>query len=289
MKSNGRKLNEKAALVKLTVGYREGWIKDKATTTEILNGKNAKPDAGLFKKKLWGDALSPVHGAYSKLYEHHYQMTLPWEDQRIRIIHADFLMEYLREMSKLKEEYLKKGKEFAQEVQEVIERDKERLGDLFSSADYPDPMRVATWFYMDLKVLPIPDKQDFRLKLQADELSEILGGVDNEVTERLGVAMKDVWGRLHKAVERLIARLESDRMRVDHIDLAKDHLAELCQMLPKLNLNNDPDLNQLRKDVEKRVLKISGDTAKDSEETRVTVIDSAKEIRDKMSDFMAIA
>lgn len=69
-------------------------------------------------------------------------------------------------------------------------------------------------------------------------------------------------------------------------DSLVEGLAELCSIMPGLNLTNDPKLDELRKQTEKMIEGIDAQTLRDDMTVRARVAKEASDIQSAMSAYM---
>ena len=63
-------------------------------------------------------------------------------------------------------------------------------------------------------------------------------------------------------------------------------LGALCELLPRLNFNDDPNLETMRNEVEQKLANLNKDVIVGNDTFRSQKIDEAKAIMDKMGVFM---
>ncbi len=99
-------------------------------------------------------------------------------------------------------------------------------------------------------------------------------------------AMQDCWKRLYSVVSKAAQKLnEPDAIFRDSLI---ENISDLCTMLPKLNVMEDPNLESMRQAIETTVGGINPDQVRDNAEVRKTAVQSLDEITSKMSAFMGI-
>ena len=95
--------------------------------------------------------------------------------------------------------------------------------------------------------------------------------------------MKSVWERLHKVVSKVVEKLGN----ADAIfrDTLIGNVVDLCNILPDLNLEDDPQLEDLRKEVERSIGSLDPAMLREDPEGRKVIAADAKKILDKIGGY----
>jgi len=159
------------------------------------------------------------------------------------------------------------------------------LNGLFREDDYPQVQKIQRKYNFDVQVFPLPDAADFRVDLADDVLSTIRQDIEQRTQTLTGAAMRDLWDRLHDAVSHMAERLNTK----DAIfrDSLVGNVADICGLLPKLNLTQDPDLEKMRQEVEQRLTMTTATALRENTGIRETTAQAAQEIMAKMAAYMA--
>jgi hypothetical protein len=159
-----------------------------------------------------------------------------------------------------------------------------QLGDLFNRDEYPDADKIATRFKFNVNFTPVPTAGDFRIDIEDYIKSEIMQSCSNAYDERLNIAMRHAWDRLHECLVRM-----SDRLQVDLVesnvndtggmvlkprvfrDTLVENAVELVDMLKHFNLTNDTTLEQARLDLHNAIMHQDADSLRDNMHAREEV------------------
>jgi hypothetical protein len=136
---------------------------------------------------------------------------------------------------------------------------------------------------MDMAVFPVPST-DFRTELSSDELTRLQDDVSSRLKQAQAVATRDVWERLFARVEHIARQLSNPKGRIH--DSLIDHARELCNLLPRLNINDDPNLETMRQEVEAKLASQHPDSLRANLTLRQDTAEQAQDIMDKMRVFM---
>ncbi|MEI2420850.1 hypothetical protein V6O07_11305, partial [Arthrospira platensis SPKY2] len=94
----------------------------------------------------------------------------------------------------------------------------------------------------------------------------------------------DVWQRLYDRVRHFAEKL--DDPKAIFRDSTVNHLVELCELLPRLNVMDDPNLEAMRQEVEHKLAAYHPDDLRTNTTLRQTTAEAANDIAAKMAAFM---
>jgi hypothetical protein len=242
-------LKEKALLVKFSRCSYSARKYDKKVSGEVEAKYNAR-DAGRYNKVLIAkEALEKGQKAANEARTYVYTQTLPWSDEGWRILTSANYLPFVQEMGKKIRAIEETDREFIDRYPDFKEEAKTRLNGLYNELDYPPVDEIARKFSCSLEFQPIPESPDFRLP--DDMTQEQIDGIGKDLDERVKAAttaaIKDLWQRLYDVTSHAAERLSSP----DAIfrDSLIQNITDLCELLPRLNLTNDPNLETMRVEV----------------------------------------
>ncbi|HEV2498088.1 MAG TPA: hypothetical protein VGY31_00730 [Terriglobia bacterium] len=230
---------------------------DEEASEEIAQRHGAQADAGRYNKVLLPKAaLSEIQKIVSEARQEHYFMTLPWDDNGYRVLPAAAYMEHTEKMRALSNRFTPAVETF---VSQLVEEAKVRLGGLFRGADYPAPEDLRSKFSFETKVTPLPDANDFRVSLGEEEKDRLKRQITAAVEASLQVASRELWQRLYEAVSHMAERLQAYRVTEEGVehpfrDSVVTNLMKLVDILPKLNVTADTELERLAAEVRASLL-----------------------------------
>lgn len=279
------KLTSKAVLVQLQISQWTGRKYDKAVSDEVTASKNAVAAAGRYNKSLlpMTDALKQVHQKSTLIRTEYYKNTLPWGVDGAQLLPTANYIDFTRVFSKHKNEWYSLVGDFLSQYDQLKEDAKLGLGDLYNEADYPTMQDLSNKFKMELAVFPVPS-DDFRVDLPDAELEAIQHDVERQVQEASNRAMREVWQRLYDRVEHMAQKL-SDPAAIFRDSLVET-ARELCDLLPRLNVEDDPNLRNMTQAVQFRLARFDADDLRRDLDLRKQVATDATRIMDKMRGFM---
>jgi hypothetical protein len=218
--------------------------------------------AGRWIKELLPGAeeFIAVRKKYNELRTWFYYNTLPWEDRGARLRSTKDIEKFIAKLNKKVLLYHECRDEFIPKYPQLIYKARERLGDSWKAEDYPHPSTVVTKFWAEVGYFTIPKIEDLRLNMSADQQKVIEDQIRESSKAMFERAMTDCWSRLHKTVSHMASRLGDPKAIIR--DSVVGNIQELVNILPELNIMDDPDLEEMREEVERKL------TLKDPEEIR---------------------
>lgn len=277
-------LSDRALLVQLSVSQWTARKYDKKVTNEVATAHGTTTAAGRYNKSLlpMNDYLDRVHKKTTHIRTKFYENTLPWGIEGTMMLPTSNYLQFMTDFRKEKGEWQYLVDQFVGNYDQLRLDAKRLLGSLYDDADYPDETDVARKFKMDMAIFPVPNT-DFRVAIASDELTRIQQDVEKRIADAQTTAMKEVWDRLYDRVKHMAEKLADPKAIFR--DTMVENTKELCALLPRLNFMDDPNLEQLRQQVEASLLKHPEALRNDPDLRRDTAAE-AKQIMDKMSVFM---
>lgn len=283
-------LSDRALLVQLNVSQWTARKLDKKATKEVLDNNYAANNTGNFHKKLlpMSDSLSNIHTMTGDIRREFLTNTLPWGLNNTHMLPTANYLNFMTMFRRRKSDWEALVRKFLADYPYHQTMARRSLGSLYNPEDYPDVRELERKFGMDLVVLPVPTT-DFRVQLADDELANIQSDLKRRVEENSIIAMRDAWQRLYDRVKHMVERLSKmDDPKSRFHESTFEHLAELCALLPRLNVTDDPNLEAMRVMVEAKLTGLSGDAVKNDPVLRQTKIDEASDIMARMGAFMGV-
>ncbi len=240
---------QNAVLVSYSVSKWSNVRTDKRAGREIAEKHGLDPKVGRYQKYLID---SPFYKAITDAGQYgrdkFYAYTLPWQ-HGISIINIKALDVLRDEIVKAEVMFNESVDAFMVQYPALVEARREALRGLFNENDYPTSSEVESRFAINFRVMPIVRDNHF------DDIAEIVGTeVAQELAKKLSEreekegqgAAKSVWHKLYKALKHAHdAMLHGKRLHASSLD----NLRELSDLLPILNINNDSDLDDRRREL----------------------------------------
>ena len=276
-----------AMLVSLSISTWTARRHDKRVTREVADNHHTDTRAGRYNKNLLPiDAKSyqAVITAAGTARTSHYEQTLPWSDEGARILPAQNYFAYVEKYRTLENAFNLTVQEFVREYPALRDSAELALNGLFNALDYPDTSDLARRFSMTMHVLPIPSGDDFRVSIHENEAQAIRAQIKCDVNASLDLAMNDLYVRLHTAVSRMVERLStSDAVFRDSLI---ENARELVDVLPRLNLRNDPHLTVAINRIKRELCSFDAQTIREDDTLRADLAARASQIQSDLAGYM---
>ncbi len=245
-------LQSKAMLTTLSISQWTARKQDKKVTNEVESSHGAH-DAGKFHKSLVNkELLDPIAKIASRARDYHYNMTLPWSNSGQYLLPSALFVEYTTKFRGFKAEFEKAVNTMVSSYPAEVQEARNRLGTMYNPGDYPDPSELYMRFGIKTEFTPIPDGDDFRLTVSAEDQAELRASVVEAIHERQAAAVKATYGRIRDVVSKVEERLSDPKAIFK--DSLITNVSDLCAVLGGLNITDDPVIESLRQDIEANLL-----------------------------------
>lgn len=287
-------IQNSSMLVDLNISAWTGRKQDKKVAEEIDAAKSTKTKAGNYHKKLLAgtDKLDDIQKLVSAIRIWHYTQTLPWSDSGSRLLPMKNFFDYKATLSDYETQFADAVDVFIKEYPTLVSAAAFQLGDLFDADEYPDAEELRDKFKFRYVFLPVPDVGDFRVDVNEAHKNELQAQYESFYQNKLSEAMQDAWDRLHECLKKMSEKLadsQSPRTTKDgevRAQIFRDSLVtnavELCDLLTKLNVTGDPNLETARKQLE---VVMAGVTPKDLREDDDLRLDTKARVDQILSMF----
>lgn len=280
-------ITTKAILVNPSISSWSGQRQDRKVSEEIEDAKGAKHGSGVYRKYLIdpnAPALKKIRDIDSQMRAYHYGITLPWGDDGARLLASVAYMEYMEKMGSYRNLRETAVRDFISQYPAHKEIAKQRLNGLYNEDDYPTPETLEEKFSVRIKVNPVPDGNDLRVDIGADEKAKIRAQIEEETNRAISDAVMHVLGRMKKCVDDMMGRLSSysvnDKGKPEHTfrDSVVGNMRELLDIIPKLNVTNDPRITEMAQRIGDSLLGNSPAELRDNYFVRSETISKADEL-----------
>lgn len=275
-------LTKKALLANLRISQWTGRKYDKRANDTVETKHNTQGRVGNYTKKLLpgAETLENVRRLADSIRKFFYEQSLPWFSDGSRIVAAQNYLDFVNEFRTRKAEFDNAVSDFLAEYHSLKSEAHASLGDLYNDAEYPNYDYLKETFSCEITFLPIPDAGDFRVEILDSEKETFLKNMARVEQD----AARECWERLYKVVNKAAERIADPKAILR--DSLLENVHEICALLPKLNVTDDPDLESMRIAVKKTVNSISTDDCRKVTSVREDAARVLANITDKMGAFM---
>ena len=256
-----------AMLVELNVSKWDARKLDKEASDEVTHTNNAHVGMANVHKKLLGHCEEHItlkrHIANARNI--HYGMTLPWSKSGLQLVPTSYYFEYVKTMSEQENTYNELRDSFFDAYEQAIVDAKDMLGDLFKPENYPSLEDIRRKFSWTLTTMPLPNSGDFRIDLPQQAIEEVKEQYTNFYDDQLGKSMMVAVNRVYDALARMSERLDykDDEDKKTFRDSLVTNLADIVDLLDHFNLNNNQEMKDMKKSLNKILSGVSADALRE--------------------------
>ena len=268
-----------AVLIDLNISVWTARKLDKNVSKEIDVNKHTTIKAGNYNKHILAgsDQLEAITKLSGEIREWHGRQTLPWSDTGTRLLPMSNFFDYKQQLGIYEAEFKARINTFIQQYPNIIQGMVYKLGNLFDRSEYPDADKIANKFNLRYTIMPVPETKDFRVDIADDIRDEMQKEYQKAYEGRVEAAMGDAWSRLHTTLEHMIDRLSGDDKKIFRNSLI-DNALELTNLLTRLNVTNDPRLENARQALEQSLVGVTADELRDSKGARQEILSRVNQI-----------
>lgn len=290
------KIHEVGILVGLKISMWQGRIKDKNAARVLAIGQEVHINRLSVNKMLINRMyLDKIQSSAQALRAIHEKYTLPW-DRGARLLPIQHYQSYYQAIDKEINAFNHHVAEFVENYETVVKEGKESLGRLFHGHEYPPSWSIKHRFGIDKWKMPIPAGSHI-LSMDMDEA--ILGGIRDDVEkatgERLKQAMQKPYREVGKAIQRLLDKIvlhDGEKAPIFR-DSTLDTVHEMIQLLPGLNVVEDPTLQEIHGKLSDAFYDVKADdlrprTSEYNKEKHERVVDTLTQLNESYGAYFQV-
>jgi hypothetical protein len=286
----GSAIHTRALLVWLHISTWSARKYDKRATAELTQRYNASSDGARVNKLLLpgeARAYKTLTSLATTIRAQHYANTLAWSDEGWRLLPTANYATYTAWLRTQQRAFGTALTEFTDDYPALRGLAMQLLNGLYSDADYPSVQDLRTRFALSVEYAPVPAQGDIRVDLGSDQVALIETAIAERHQRATATAVTDAWSRLHEVVSKIAERLSQP----DAIfrDTLISNAENVCDVLKRLNITDDPELERMRERVRKELTRYSPETLRDVPAHRQQTADRAADILSAMSGFFEVA
>lgn len=276
-------ISSSALLVELNISVWPASKLDREITDKVNSDASAVRGASQTKKNLFaGTSLrKDISDFAARVRLYHNKHTLPWADKGERMLPTALFMDYKQTINGFEQTFNMMCQNFFIEYPRLVVEAPTNLGSMYKAEDYPELTDVRLKFGFRRAVKPVPEAGDFRLDIPAHDLDEMREEFLKQQNNKLAEAMREPWDRLHEMLESISKKLtdvDGDDSKKRYHDTLISNPIELCSLLTKLNVTNDPKLEEARRQLEMTMLGADIEDIKEHAPARIELKSKVDEI-----------
>jgi len=246
-------LQASAMLVKMTIREWRPYRKDRRVAEKVDEEFHTDGTAGNYNKRLLGKAtMKPITSLISRIRSEHKRFTHPWCFDGMDMLPSKLYLDYTQFMRNMPELLKAAARTVASQLPIHIANERNRLGAMFDISEYPTQEEFVDAFGIDLAFFPVPDTGHFLVDLQQDDKERIENDLKKTLASTQADALRSLYDRVLYFVDRVHDRL-SDPENIFRDSLV-NNLEQLVEVLPGLNLFNDPLIEQIGDEIRTKLL-----------------------------------
>jgi hypothetical protein len=244
-----RKLEQEAVLVTFASSQWPGVVGDQRGRQAISEKYGNEPKAMKPTEKYLVDPeeISKNMATFAAARTWYYEQTLPWEKRRggARLLPGTNYQTFKEGMDRLINAVWERVDEFCISYPQLKAEWVPKLNGLHQAKDYPSVDAIRGQFNLTVTYSPLPlSPASLTLKfLGQAEFEALRETIAGQFQEQGDLATGDLYKRLFEAVKRMAERL-SDPEAIFR-DTLVGNLTEITDLIPRLNFNQDRELDAL--------------------------------------------
>jgi hypothetical protein len=256
-------ITERAMLAAVHISIWTAIKHDRKISRDVADQHGAHQGAGRYNKQLLrgADKLDELRTLAGQVRQYFYKITLPWSDEGFRLLPSNLYFDLTARMREFEAGFEQGVESFLQVYPQYIEQVRPELNGLFREEDYPAADKL---------------RNDFRVQMSAEEQARVAREIDANVRESLTRGTEDLWKRLRDVVSHMVDRLNEPESRF-HATMVTN-VFDLVELLPRLNVNGDADLNRFAEQIRQRLCGFTAQDLKKHDLLRVATANDAAEI-----------
>ena len=290
-------ISSSALVVSLNISVWPATKLDRQATDQLTRDASAHHNAAKVQKDLFaGNSMRRnIDKKAAHMRQCHAKLTLPWADKGDRLLPMPLFLEYKDKLNKEKPEFDSMCEEFYSFYPQLCANAPVNMGKLYRADDYPDLDDVKSRFGFRYVIAPLAESGDFRLDASnaemAEQIAELKQQYEGSLQSRLADAMRDPWDRLHTMLTGMSDKLEDlpgeeddeDAPKKRYHDTLVTNAQDLCKLLAKLNITNDPKLEEARRQLEVTMQGADIEVIKESAQVRESMKTKVDSILNKFN------
>jgi hypothetical protein len=265
--------------------------KDATKAAKARAGAGDKAGVKVYKSVIAADALDKIISIAGAARNEHRKRTVPWAYDGPGAITAEGYPAYKAAMAGYEREFNLAVAHFYSVYEVEREKAREYLGGMFLDSDYPTTASLRDKFAFSVSAEPMPVAENFRVNgLPPQVVEEIKKDIKDQNVKALDNANQSAWARVIERVEKLKVGLseykpamgKGDKVEGMFRDSLIGNIQELADLIPSINVANDPDLKRMQQ----KLVSLTAYTAQDLRESdalRAEVVKGAGAVLDGIS------
>jgi len=287
-------LAKHAMLISVSIGQLSINRKDKKLSSDMLEkygiDKQDKNFVRGYKTLYNPEHFKPMVKRVNAFRTFIYENTLPYDDTGKRLLPVknfekvnDEIREFASDFETLKQDIVNNIKNWENEAVQT-------LNGLYNPDDYFDAWKVERKYYYNTDFAPVPAAGNFHAEISQKYAESIKDNIEANSKKTLQIAMSNCWQRIFDSVQSLNVKMQEkkkDKQGQDTSPVFRNsiigNIQSLVELLPSLNITNDPKLESMRLRLQNELAGIDVETLRDNDHYRKDVADKSQKILDDLA------
>lgn len=202
-------------------------------------------------------AVKRVVAASQRVREVVYRFTMPWGDDKSRLLPVRLTDDFKRNLKKAIYELEAARDDYVIQYPALVAASECDLGGLFDRSQYPPPSKVRDMFKTRVAYWPIPEAGHFVAEIEQEAADEARKLIESEIEQRLLDATYDMVKRAKEVVTTFIDKVEAFRQDGSGNSISTfrdslvDNVRDTAYLIERMNLTNNPEINKVVSDLKR--------------------------------------
>lgn len=239
--------SKNSVLLTLSISTWDANRQDRRASQDVANANNVT-DQRLcrLRKSLLpkSESITKLAAVVRAARTFHYENTHVWMHDGPRILTRANFDTYMVQMRTHKAAFDAAVLNLMAEYDDLKDKAREVLGQLYDPADYPVRESLYSRYSFDMSVQPMPVSANLLdLGLESAEAQELREKLERDMADVVARANRRNWDDLYQRLEKLYQKLSDEKGHV--MEETIEAVRKLAEMLPRMNIAGDPNLDIL--------------------------------------------
>jgi len=274
------KLADKAVQVELHTRAWTAIATDREIASKTENEYEAEKGTLRVLKELTPKSyMQQIHRIRTYGRNEHYRITVPGLARNQHILPTSLVEEYVMVQQAIKDEFFRAVDNFCEEYPSILKAAPDRLKGAYKEGDFPTEAQIRNYFEYRHRMFPLPQTSDWRLEgVPQDMTVELRNEVEDEVRSMYHRAAEELYDRVRETMENIAKQAENYNQKSSLKAVTINNLKEFANLLPNLNVMDDPILKQVAKEMQDEFMTLDVGSLKENEDERTALADRARSV-----------
>lgn len=288
-------ITKRALQTKVTVHRGNFKVADVERKQELATKYNVDPAMLELKKAMFPKELrSNLEKAMNAVTPTCHKFTSPWRDGGWRIISTANFSKFEEAMRECNSNISTARGAFIADLDAKIRISIQSLGGMGDITDYPSADYIRERFSMEVSYEPLSSQSHIVIDASQEVIDTVKKSMEENSNRAMQRAMQDVWDRVVIALDRAHERLSLEATTDKDGNIIKPkifgsivgNIHDLIDLLPGLNITEDPHLEKIRQELEKKFANLTIEDIKNDDNLRRDMAKEAGEILSKVKGVL---